>query len=57
MNAGASLAVVVAIYVFGVGNLTGYVWFAFLGAAVVSVGVVAEPAEPALWRFDSPGRP
>jgi iron complex transport system permease protein len=52
VNAGASLAVVAAIYVFGVGSLTGYVWFAFLGAAVVSVGVVAEPAEPALWRLD-----
>ncbi len=39
VNAGASLAVVVAIYVFGVGSLTGYVWFAFLGAAVVSVVV------------------
>jgi iron complex transport system permease protein len=39
VNAGASLAVVVAIHVFGVGSLTGYVWFAFAGAAVVSVVV------------------
>lgn len=41
VNAGASLAVVIAIYVFGVGSLTGYVWFAFLGAAIVSVVVYA----------------
>lgn len=39
VNAGASLAVVVAIYVFGFGSLTGYVWFAFVGAAVVSMAV------------------
>lgn len=39
VNAGASLAVVVAIHVFGVGALSGYVWFAFVGAAVVSVVV------------------
>ena len=36
VNAGASLAVVIAIYVFGVGSLLGYVWFAFAGAAVVA---------------------
>lgn len=41
VNAGASLAVVVAIYAFGIGSLTGYVWFAFIGAAVVSVLVYA----------------
>lgn len=41
VNAGASLAVVVAIYVFGVTSLTGYVWFAFAGAAAVSVAVYA----------------
>ncbi len=41
VEAGASLAVVVGIYVFGVGNLSGYVWFAFLGAGVVSVAVNA----------------
>jgi iron complex transport system permease protein len=39
VEAGAALAVVVGIYVFGVGSLTGYVWFAFAGAAVASVGV------------------
>ncbi|MEX2658347.1 MAG: iron chelate uptake ABC transporter family permease subunit, partial [Acidimicrobiales bacterium] len=39
--AGASLAVVVAIHVLGITDLTGYVWFAFVGAAVVSVGVYA----------------
>lgn len=41
VNAGAALAVVVGIYVFGVGSLTGYVWFAFIGAALVSVVVYA----------------
>ncbi len=39
VNAGASLFVVIAIYFFGVGSLGGYVWFAFAGAAVVSVTV------------------
>ena len=39
VNAGAALAVVVAIYVFGVGSLLGYVWFAFAGAAAASVVV------------------
>ncbi|MDD9205136.1 iron chelate uptake ABC transporter family permease subunit, partial [Georgenia sp. 10Sc9-8] len=39
VNAGAALAVVVAIGVFGVTTLTGYVWFAFLGAAVAAVVV------------------
>lgn len=39
VSAGAALAVVVGIFVFGVGSLTGYVWFAFVGAAVTSVGV------------------
>lgn len=39
VEAGAALAVVVGIYVFGVGSLTGYVWFAFSGAAVASVVV------------------
>ncbi|HSL57617.1 MAG TPA: iron chelate uptake ABC transporter family permease subunit [Acidimicrobiales bacterium] len=36
VNAGAALAVVIGIYVFGVGSLLGYVWFAFAGAAVAS---------------------
>ena len=39
VEAGAALAVVVGIYVFGIGSLTGYVWFAFAGAAVASVVV------------------
>lgn len=41
VEAGASLAVVLGIYVFGAGHLLGYIWFAFLGAAVVSVAVYA----------------
>ncbi len=39
INAGASAAVVSAISFFGVTSLTGYVWFAFAGAALVSVAV------------------
>jgi iron complex transport system permease protein len=35
INAGASAAVVTAISFLGVTSLTGYVWFAFLGAAAV----------------------
>ncbi|MGW3207104.1 FecCD family ABC transporter permease [Streptomyces sp. NPDC001135] len=35
INAGASAAVVTALTYFGVTSLTGYVWFAFLGAAAV----------------------
>ena len=41
VEAGASLAVVLAIYVLGVSSLLGYVWFSFAGAAVVSVLVYA----------------
>lgn len=41
VNAGASAAVVTAISFFGIKSLTGYVWFAFLGAGVVSVVVYA----------------
>jgi iron complex transport system permease protein len=37
INAGASLAVVVAITWFGVTAATGYVWFAFAGAALAAV--------------------
>jgi iron complex transport system permease protein len=37
VNAGASLAIVVAIVVVGVGSVLGYVWFAFAGAAVAGV--------------------
>ncbi|MGW3013758.1 FecCD family ABC transporter permease [Streptomyces sp. NPDC001219] len=39
INAGASAAVVTAISFFGITSLTGYVWFAFAGAAVVNVAV------------------
>jgi iron complex transport system permease protein len=39
VNAGAALAVVTGIYLFGVGSLSGYVWFAFLGAAAAAVVV------------------
>ncbi len=41
INAGASAAVVSAISFFGVTSLTGYVWFAFGGAAAVMVLVYA----------------
>jgi iron complex transport system permease protein len=41
VNAGAALAVVTGIYVFGVSSLTGYIWFAFVGAAVAAVVVYA----------------
>ena len=41
LNAGAALAVVVGIYVFGIGSLTGYIWFAFIGAAAAAVVVYA----------------
>ena len=37
VNAGASLCVVVAISVLGVSSMTGYVWFAFLGAGLAAV--------------------
>ena len=39
VEAGASLAVVVGISTFGIGSFTGYVWFAFAGAALASVAV------------------
>ncbi|WP_116998913.1 FecCD family ABC transporter permease [Desertimonas flava] len=39
VNAGAALFVVIGIHSFGIGNLTGYVWFAFVGAAITSVAV------------------
>ncbi|MFJ9130877.1 FecCD family ABC transporter permease [Streptomyces sp. NPDC102340] len=41
INMGASAAVVSAISFFGVTSLTGYVWFAFAGAAAVGVLVYA----------------
>ncbi|GAA3637405.1 FecCD family ABC transporter permease [Microlunatus ginsengisoli] len=39
VNAGAALFVVLAISFLGVGSILGYVWFAFLGAAIASVVV------------------
>jgi len=39
IEAGAALAVVTGIHVFGVASLTGYVWFAFAGAAAASLVV------------------
>ncbi|WP_253904256.1 iron chelate uptake ABC transporter family permease subunit [Arthrobacter sp. Br18] len=41
INAGASLAVVGAIYLFGVSTAAGYIWFAFAGAACAAVVVHA----------------
>lgn len=41
INAGASAAVATAVSFLGVTTFHGYVWFAFLGAACVSVGVYA----------------
>lgn len=39
VNAGASFAVVLAIWSFGITSVTGLVWFAFIGAAIASVAV------------------
>jgi iron complex transport system permease protein len=39
VDAGAALAVVAGIHTFGVTSLTGYVWFAFVGAGLASVVV------------------
>jgi len=39
VNAGAAFLVVIGIYVFGVTDPLGYVWFAFAGAAAASVAV------------------
>ncbi|MHA7293343.1 FecCD family ABC transporter permease [Arthrobacter sp. HLT1-21] len=41
VNAGAALAIVTGIYVFGVADVTGYIWFAFAGAALAAVIVYA----------------
>lgn len=41
INAGASLAVVVGIYLFGLGNASGYIWFAFAGAGAAAGAVYA----------------
>lgn len=39
VNAGASFAAVLAIWLFGIGSVGGLVWFAFVGAALASVAV------------------
>ncbi len=41
VEAGATLAVVIGIYVFGVTNLTGYAWFAIAGAGLAATAVFA----------------
>ncbi|MDR6269980.1 FecCD family ABC transporter permease [Arthrobacter russicus] len=41
VNAGAALSVIVAVVLFGVGAASGYVWFAFVGAAAAAVVVYA----------------
>lgn len=41
VNAGASLAVTVGVGFFGVASISGYLWFAFLGAIAVTVAVYA----------------
>lgn len=41
INAGAALCVVIAISVFGVSAPAGYLWFAFIGAALAAVVVYA----------------
>ncbi|WKG10582.1 iron chelate uptake ABC transporter family permease subunit [Nocardia sp. PE-7] len=39
VNAGAAFAITIAVAMFGVSEITSYVWFGFLGAALVSVVV------------------
>ncbi|WAJ32665.1 iron chelate uptake ABC transporter family permease subunit [Arthrobacter sp. FX8] len=39
VNAGAALAVVAGIYIFGVATFSGYVWYALIGAAAAAVVV------------------
>jgi iron complex transport system permease protein len=41
VNGGATLLIVLGIYTFGVHDLSAYVWFGFLGAAVAGVAVYA----------------
>jgi iron complex transport system permease protein len=41
VSAGAAFAVVLAIFVLGIGSLSAYVWFALAGAAITSVAVFA----------------
>lgn len=39
VNAGASFAIVIAIGVFGIASLNGYIWFAFAGAILTTAAV------------------
>jgi len=39
VNAGATFAVAIGVSVFGIGSITGYLWFAFVGALLVTVAV------------------
>lgn len=39
VNAGAAFFVALAIGVFGIGSVSGYLWFAFAGALMVTIGV------------------
>ncbi|WP_152347935.1 iron chelate uptake ABC transporter family permease subunit [Brevibacterium sp. CFH 10365] len=39
VNAGASLAITIGVAFFGISSITGYIWFAFCGALVTTVGV------------------
>ncbi|MFF2026218.1 FecCD family ABC transporter permease [Streptomyces sp. NPDC058171] len=41
VNAGAGFAITIGVGLFGVSGVTGYVWFAFLGAVVATVVVYA----------------
>ncbi|WP_018922975.1 FecCD family ABC transporter permease [Salsuginibacillus kocurii] len=41
VNAGASLAVVIAVTMFSVSSLSGYMWFAFAGAFIAAITVYA----------------
>lgn len=41
INAGSALAVVLGIHLLGIGTVTGYIWFAFAGAAAAAVLVYA----------------
>ena len=39
VKAGATFAVAIGVSVFGIGSITGYLWFAFVGALLVTVAV------------------
>jgi iron complex transport system permease protein len=41
VQAGAAFAVVIGIYAFGVGELTGYAWFSLVGAGLAAAAVLA----------------